>query len=156
MNRAAQEYINKQKEIAEKAKLKEREEFLEEIGLRERIYSDNTEYTDEFPSKDTDDTSEHFGKYYTTATPTLSDEEYEAVLKAYKLNNELKTSDDHVAYALKLIAIFIYIIGGLLALVSFTSGAFVGILTILSVFISGTSFLGFSRIIELLNDIKNK
>ena len=156
MNSAAQEYINKQKEIAKNRKLKEREEFLEDIGLCERIYSDNTKYTEEFPCKDTDEDSEHFGKYYTTVTPALSDEEYEEVLKAYKLNNDLKTPYDDVAYALKLIAIFIYIIGGLLALVSFSSGAFVGILTILSVFVSGTSFLGFSRIINLLNDIKNK
>ena len=156
MNSAAQEYINKQKQISEDRKLKEREEFLEEIGLRERVYSDNTEYTDEFPLKDKDDTSEHFGKQYTTVTPSLSDEEYEEVLKAYKLNNEIKNSTDTVAYTLKMLAIFIYVIGGLFALVSFTSGTFAGILTLLSIFITGTSFLGFSRIIDLLNDIKNK
>ena len=156
MNSIAQEYINKQREIAQKEKLEERSEFLEDIGLYERIYSDNTKYTDEFPIKDTDEESEHFGKYYKKIPISLTDEEYEEVLKAYKLNNEVKTSEDSVAQALRMIAIFIYVIGGLLSILSFSADFFAGMTASISVIISGTSFLGFSRIINLLNNIKNK
>ena len=156
MNRYVQAYINKQKELAEKKKLENRAEFLEEINLFNRVYSDSTYYSDEYPIKDTDEASESFGKYYKNEPLTLSDEEYKEVLEAYKLNHALASSDDAVAQLLFYIAIFTYIVGGLLALLSFTAGAFTGIAAIVSVFVSGTSFLGFSRIISLLNDIKNK
>lgn len=156
MNRIAQEYINKQKEIAERKKLEKRKDFLEEIELYERIYSDNTKYTDEYPVKDTNEDSEHYGKFYKEIPIELTDEEYEEVLNAYKLNHGKVSSDDTVAMLLFSISVFIYIVGGLLALISFGAGAITGISTLAAVFVGGTSFLGFSRIIALLNDIKNK
>lgn len=156
MNPTVQEYIDKQKEIAKNKELEKRAEFLESIGLFERIYSQNTKYTEEYPVRDTDENSENYGKYYKEEPLVLTDEEYEAVLSAYRLTNKKPVSEDSVALTLYYIAIFIYVIGGLLALFSFVAGVFSGIVSCVSVLISGTSFLGFSRIIYLLNDIKDK
>lgn len=156
MNRIVEEYIKKQNEIANKEKNEKRAEFLEELGLFEKIYSENTKYTDEYPSKETDEESEHYGKYYKAVPLEISDEEYAEIEKAYELNNDPKTDEDGVSVALKCIAIFIFVVGGVLSLFAFTADIFTGVAAMFSVFVSGMTFLGFSRIIKLLYDIKNK
>ncbi len=156
MNRIAEEYIKAQKEISNKENLSKREKFLEDLGLFEKEYSENTKYTDEYPSKETDEKSEHYGKYYKAIPLELTDEEFDEVKKAYELNHDPKTDEDYVAVALKCIAYFIFVVGGALSLIAFTADIFTGIAAVFSVFVSGMTFLGFSRIIKLLYDIKNK
>ena len=156
MNRTVEEYIQKQTEKARLAKQKEKEVFLEDIELYERVYSENTEYTDEFPCRDVDEESENYQKYYKNVKLDLTDEEYEEVVKAYRLNNPEDAKSDTIATILQCLAIFIYFVGGILALFVASADVFTGIASIFSVFVSGTLILGFSRVINLLNDIKNK
>ncbi|MBR2846480.1 MAG: hypothetical protein IKB89_00225 [Clostridia bacterium] len=124
---------------------------LIDIGLYEKVYSNSTTYSDEFPYPEEDEKGAIIN-YYKKVAIDITDEEYAEIKKhsfAYSPHKNI------IAVALSVIAWVIYIvgfIGGFIiagdaaAALSYWCGAL----------ISGTTFLGFAEIIKLLNDIKNK
>lgn len=166
MHAGVKEYLEKQWAVEAAAKKKERDEFLIELGLFEKVFSDNDQYSDEYPNYEWD-AEKQITRYYKKVPYEATDEEYEAIKKASMIKaskNNATTSDNVVGYALSVIAWVIYI-GGIIAgfyfgaSVSEYSNEFsleIAIVYWCIAFVSGTMFLGFAEISRLLNDIKNK
>lgn len=72
MNKIVKEYLKEAKE----KELKNRKAFLIKEGLYEDIYSNKTEFDEEFPLKDIDK------GYYKRVVPELNDDEFALILKA--------------------------------------------------------------------------
>ena len=162
MNELLAKYIaNKEAE-----KRKQKDEFLISQGLCQKVYSENTTYTKDFPESEWDERTQRL-KFYKYSPIEVTDEEYQRVLVLSKPTQAIPEDEANgVAIALKVIAILIFICGffaGLILGFSDNSGysseefsitiAFI-IWTIS--FIDGIFVLGFSEIINLLHKINNK
>lgn len=161
MNQKAQDYINQKLEENHQKKLEARNRFLISQGLYEKEYSPNGNYTSEHTESEWCDET-HSNKYYRTIPIEVTDEEFEEIEKAYKLSQSSNTlhasATNPVAKALQIIAVFTYIIGIILGgiEVNKTEDISGGLFYWTTYFVVGTMILGFSEIIKLLNDIKNK
>lgn len=145
------EVLEKYFEKKEKERQKEKEIFLLQEGLCEKIYVE----------EDTADANyewceaEHKSKYYKLVPIKVSDEEYEKI-KKYAHTQEKK--ENAVSLAVSVIAWITFICG-------FLGGVFLGVLTEnyvgmiilwLASSISGVFISGFAEIIKLLQKIYDK
>ena len=158
MNPKAQEYIDKKLEGVNKKKKEERNKFLIREGLYEKVYPEKNEYTSEFSYTETDPNTQET-KYYNKVAIDVTDEEFEEIKRALEsAEGEIPRDENAIADFIKAIGVLLYIAGVIagFAIGSETESFVMGLLYFVVAFISGTSFLGFSEIINLLNDIKNK
>ncbi|MBQ7096620.1 MAG: hypothetical protein IJN96_00935 [Clostridia bacterium] len=126
------------------------------------IDSIQSEYNSEFPEAEWD-SDNLTNKYYKKVPVEITEEEYEEV-KKYSKDSVKVVTDNSIAATLKVIAVFVYIVGFIAgvviggALTDYTRDFSWGTAFacwFLSLF-SGTTVLGFAEIIQLLTDIKNK
>ncbi len=169
MDERVEKYIKeKEAEVKEKYE-KEKEKKLVALGLVEKEYSPDGEYSNEFPYHDLISQ-----KYYRKVPIKITDEEYQEILKCSTGTSEQEeetTTGNTVSIILKVIAWVIFIGGFVLGIIlgySFGSGvafyygygsefsALPALICWASAFISGISFLGFAEIIKLLDEIKRK
>lgn len=81
MNKYVEEYIAKRKSELKKTKI----DKLEKLGIGERVYSDNSLRTDEFPFFD-----EEKQKAYKCVLNEFSEEDYDEVMKYFPPKNNTK------------------------------------------------------------------
>ncbi len=153
MNETVKNYLETKKKKCEEKKAKK----LVELGICEKIYSPDGEYSSEYYLYD-----EKEKKHYKKIPIEVTDEEYDEILK-YSENAD-KKEYNIVARILKGIAWFFFV-GGFI--VGFTLGValgeqlnynpYIAMFTIWGIyFVFGMMFIGFAEIIQLLQDIKNK
>lgn len=169
MNQKAQKYITSKKKELQKIKVSEKESFLIEQGLCEKVFAPNPEQFGinhtEYPYYDYNEDSNTYG-YYKAIPIDLTDEEFAEVYSAFKaVEDELDKEDgkdvpkstNGMAVFMTIVAITIYIVGLVAGIVigknfggywfSWTSASicwFAG-------FVYGSLFLGVSEIIRLLH-----
>ena len=166
MHKAIEEYILKQQNKQREELEKEKADFLISKGLFEKVYSQKEEYDPEFPLSEWDEQTKKY-KEYKEVPIEITDEEYQLLLDVTKPASKKKTTNG-VATALAVFAWIIFIggfIGGISAgnqagsLASYYRNTFsletAAIVWAVSL-VAGLFTLGFSEIIKLLNDIKNK
>lgn len=174
MNQKAQKYITSKKKELQKIKVSEKESFLIEQGLCEKVFAPNPErfginHT-EYPYGERNE-QDGSTVYYKLTPIDLTDEEFEQVYSAFKaVDDELNKEDDQdtskptngIAVFMTIVAVTIYIVGLVVGIVtgknfggywfSWTSASicwFAG-------FVYGSLFLGVSEIIKLLNKSINQ
>ncbi len=159
MHEILRQYIA-EKERIEKEKLDiEKKEFLISEGLYEKIYSENIYYSNEYPHYEFDSKT-GTEKYYRMVPIEITDSEYEELLKFHKPQK----NSNAISTALIVIAWIIFIFGFIAGIIFGVAGAdayssfaiTIALIYWVTSFISGVFILGFSEIIKLLNDIKNK
>ena len=124
---------------------------LIDLGLYEKVYSNSTTYSDEFPYPEEDEKGAIIN-YYKKVAIDITDEEYAEIKKHSFTYSSQKNG---VAVALTVIAWVLYIVGFAGGII--LAGEATAALTYwFGALISGTTFLGFAEIVKLLNDIKNK
>ena len=162
MNEKVKEFLDAKKDAEKKKYEEKKKKILLELGLFEKVYSENEEYSNDFPYSEYDSEISK-NRWYKKEVIAISDEEYEEVKKY----SEIQDSDNNknsIATILRATAIIVYVVG-------FIAGIFIGdavaeyswefswgtafIYWFVS-FFSGTTILGFAEIIQLLHDIKNK
>ena len=152
MHEKIKEFLDAKKAEERKEYAEKKQKLLIELGLVEKEYApedypNNPEYT-------LWDDSEN--KWYKIKDNIeLTDEEYEKLLKYTKDGTESNYGNS-VATLLTGIAWFIYVFGAIFSLMFIGEGVFTGLIALFSTIVSGTTFLGFAKIIDLLDDIKNK
>ncbi|MBQ7647164.1 MAG: hypothetical protein IJS94_07845 [Clostridia bacterium] len=127
------------------------------LGLFRKEYSDNTDYTEEYPNFDYDSESGK-SKYYKKVPAEMTDEEYFEILRRQKERNDSKGNT--IAVILKVVAWIVFfggffagiIIGNIDDKFSLTTALICWSIS----FVSGMMFLGFAEVIQLLTDIKYK
>lgn len=171
MHETVQEFLNN-KRNEEKIKYeKEKQNTLFELGLYEKIPSPYNGYNKEFPLSDWDDET-HTYKYYKFAPIEVSDEEYQEIKKYAISESEVVSNTSTTPVTMRQInpiSPILFFIATLEWILGFIAGIIVGnvlgrwdfhwgyaFIVWVSTFISGTTFLGFAEIIQLLTDIKNK
>lgn len=155
MNEKVKEFLDEKKAEARAKYEERRDETLKELGLYEKEYAPDNKESEEYPIYEWSDSGE--GRWYRSKLVEVTDEEYLEILKVTKKEDKIATADP-VATALAVIAWITYI-GGIIAgiIVGVEAEEFVTTLVFwASAFITGTMFLGFSRIINLLVAIKQK
>ena len=159
MNLKAQEYIDKKLEDINKKKNNEMEKFLIREGLYEKVYPEENKYSLEYSYTETDPVTQET-KYYKKVAIEVTDEEYVEIKRAYEMAKEEKPKqeEDSISVLLKVVGVILYMAGAFAGLIvgSENESFMIGLLYFIVAFVSGTSFLGFARIIELLTEIKNK
>lgn len=174
MNEKLKEFfeVKKQEELKKQEEAKEK--TLIDLGLFEKVYSPDSEPSDEFPCYEWDSANSTY-KYFKEVPIEVTDEEYEEI-KKYSKQSAGETlnpfyGNNPIAKALTVIAWIIFI-GGFIAGIAlgtveverghyytYTDTEFsfaVAFVYWCVSFISGTMFLGFAEIIKLLNEIKYK
>ena len=157
MSGAVEEYIEKLEKEAEEKKLKTKEkkksELLEHLGLFEKVYSETDSYSDEYPSWDGN-------RYYKKVPYEITDEQYERLLS-------LRGETENGQKESKTVATIFNVIAGIIFAVGFFAGIAMGstahddfsfataLVYWMASFISGMLFIGFGKIIALLQDIKD-
>ncbi|MBO5036370.1 MAG: hypothetical protein J6D42_04750 [Clostridia bacterium] len=163
VNEKVQEYLNEKEKEYLKIKNKKRSEFLISQGLYSKIYSPSDNRTEEYPFSEYKD-----GVYvfYKKEPIAVSDEEYKAIKSAYKACSVDKKEriKPTIIAVINWVACLIFIFG-------FISGVILGdiyaegysdfnlviaIAVWVSCFLSGLMMLGFSKIIELLDELNGK
>lgn len=168
MNEKVKEFLDAKK-VAEKKKYEEeKQSTLIELGLCEKVYSPDNNYSEEFSWSEWDSVNST-NRYYKVVAVEITDEEYEEVKKYFR--REDTTESNPIATALMIIAWVVFaggfIAGILLGNVEVVKGSyftytdtefsFAIAFTYWSVaLISGTMFLGFAEIIKLLDAIRKK
>ncbi len=156
MNEKVEQFLQAKKQAVSEQYEKEKSKFLFELGLFEKEYSPNNEFSSEYYFSEWDGSAT---KYFKKVPVQITDEEYEEIKKYANI----KTSDNGrniVADMLTAIAVAIYVIG-------FIASFFLGvngygeisdmlIVWWIVFFVAGTIYLGFAEIIKLLQNIKNK
>ena len=168
MNEKLKEFLDAKKEAEQKKYEEEKQKTLIELGLFEKVYSPDDNYSEEYSCCEWD-SANLTNKYYKKVTVEITDEEYQEVKKYSK--KEETTENNPIATALTVIA-WIVFIGGFIAGIALgtvevergyyytytdTEFSFVVAFVYWCVsLISGTMFLGFAEIIKLLDAIKKK
>lgn len=156
MREVVQNYIKKKKDEAKKS-------LAVSLDLYEKVYSDSNLYSNEFPFSEWKGENKNELVYYKKLYVSLTDEEYEALVKLPK-----KSKASEMPKFFYTVGVIIMIIGFILGIClsnvpeesyysdeesfSFT----LCLIYWVSGFIAGLFTLGFGKIIELLDDIKNK
>ena len=153
MNEKVAAYIEAQKACARAEYESETAKTLIELGIFEKEYSPSQEYNDKYPLSEYDYEKQVY-KYYRHVPVEISDEDYEELKKYTGISKSKRSA---VATMLIVIAVVVYVFGfiGSCFLVDLydVAGLIVGWV---ATFISGTLYLGFAAIVQLLYDIKNK
>lgn len=149
MHELLKEYYEKK----EREERKQKEDFLIKLGLYEDYEATSDDYTyHEWANGQL--------QYYKSIPIDLTDEEYEkvkAVHERTKSVSESTKSGDGVAYLFLSIAWILYIGGAIIGLAVFWgSESEMSVLIWLSAFFSGTLFMGFGQVINLLSKINDK
>lgn len=132
----------------------QRDELLIRLGLFEKEFSDNTAVSAEYPECEWDHGTQT-GRWYRKKAIAVSDGEYAEILELEKSGGI--PEKNKIAAVLKVIAWIVFCGGAVLGIVAafvLTFGA--ACICWGSCFVSGMLFLGFSAVIQLLTDIKNK
>lgn len=158
MNENVQAFLDKKREAEEKKNKKEKQRVLLELGLFEKVYSEDSKRSKEFPLSEWDREAQ-CEKFYKNVPYEVTDEEYEQLVK-YAEQEEPAACSNTIEMILFSLAWIIYI-GGFLAGIFLSSQGYsfvwsTAIICWASAFVSGTIFLGFSEVIKLLEAIKNK
>lgn len=144
---------------------KEKRKNLINLGLYDKIYAPDNIQTDEYPLSEWDNTV-LIRKYYKAVPFKVTDEEYQQIIKLSQKPKVLPTSKpdkNTIAKFLTVIAWITFICGFIAGIIwgnllGDGEGALVGFIFMLlfwfAAFISGTLFLGFAEIIELLDTIR--
>jgi len=155
MNERIKDFLAVKHEEEKKKFEEEKQKTLIELGLYEKVYSENSEYSPDFPNLDYE--GENNSKWFKKVGIEVSDKEYEEIKKYAKIEADDSTANNPIAIILTIIAWVTYGIGffaGLGIIEEYGFGLpFVFWCVAL---ISGTTFLGFAEIIKLLTAIKNK
>ena len=150
--------INEKKEKEIKKYNKNKENFLLDLELYDKVYSPDGQCTDEYPFYDWDEAT-GTSKFYKKVPIEVTDEEYEA-LKACSDPANSESSSNGVATTLTVIAWMIYIggfIAGILAMNEAYDNAFeIACGVWFDAFVSGTIFLAIGEIIKQLFAINKK
>lgn len=158
MHEKVKEFLDAKKAEERKEYAEKKQELLIELGLYEKVYSENEEYNNDFPYSEYDSENSKT-KWYKKEAIAISDEEYEEVKKYSDLKNN-DNDENPIATILKVIAVIVYIAG-------FIASFFLGVdrygdisamvmVWWIVFFIAGTIYLGFAEIIKLLDAIKKK
>lgn len=136
--------------------LKKREDFLIKEGLFEKIYSDSTEYDDEYPEIEYLKSGDF--RYYKRVMIDLTEEEWEAVLAAYNETKDKAAVSAKESKAVTVMKIATYIIGTIGAIFSFSMlDAPKLAIQYLAVSCAATVLLyGICEIVRLLEEINKK
>mgnify|MGYP000900823321 FL=1 len=166
MNQKVQEFINQQKIQLENNKNMEKAKVLNDLGLYDKEYSENSAWSEKYPEYEYDQVTQQ-GKYFRKIPISVTDEEYAEILKYSNIDNtqiesdDVKTNSNTIATIFSVIAVFIFILGLFLGIVlgdaigyKFSIG--VALICWGSGFVGGMLMLGFAEIIKLLTAIKNK
>ncbi len=168
MHEKVKEFLDAKKDAENKKYEEEKQKTLIELGLYEKVYSPDNNYSEEFSSPEWDNANSTY-KYYKIVPVELTDEEFQEIKKYSKI--ETTTKSNPVAIALTVIAWIIFI-GGFIAGIAlgtvevergyyytYTDTEFsfaVAFVYWCVSLISGTMFLGFAEIIKLLDAIRRK
>lgn len=158
MHQLVEKYLEKMSEQQAKDELEKKNKLLINLGLYEKEYSENGEYSKEFTNMKYDTKT---GKtlYFRKKPVEVSDEEYAEILKYQKEEEQKNYEKNTVASAFNILAWITFIVGFLTGIVLFFNDEFAffgGAMCWGASFISGMLFIGVSEIIQLLTDIKNK
>ena len=155
MNEQVRAFLDAKKDAEKKKYEEEKNKILFKEGLYEKIYVDNFD-DDTFIEYD-DITQTQI--YYKMVPVKITDEEYEEIKKYSNIEAD-DNSSNSIATILRVIAIIVYIAGFIasffLGVDSYGDISAMVMVWWIVFFISGTIYLGFAEIIQLLNDIKNK
>ncbi len=154
MNQKVEDYLNGKKDEDKKS----REEFLIAEGLYDRVYSENPEDSLEYPYREWDDETKT-NRFYKKVAIEVTDEEFDKIMESAEETDVSRRNS--VGTFMSVIAWIIYVCGfiagayqaGLVA--GEFSFAVAGPIWIWAL-ICGTVFLGFSEVIQLLDEIKYK
>lgn len=158
MNERLQEYLNKKAEESRAKFESERDANLIAAGLFEKRFSPTGKAEDpEYPFSQWNKAESRM-MYYKKVAITVTDEEYEAFLKAGPVKPAAmeEESKNGVASTLFGIAVTLYILLGFAGLICMFANFLAGLIVMFGGFISGTGFLGFSEIIKQLQKLNNK
>lgn len=157
MNTMVKEFLDTRKELELKNKMEEKEKVLIDLGLYEKVYSPDDDYSVEYSWVEWDNELSK-NRYYKKVVVQVSDEEYEEI-KKYS-SKEVKKEKNVIATILTVVAWIMYIGGFILGIVlgsTLGGDSFIFVLIYwIAFFIGGTMYLAFAEIIKLLMDIKNK
>lgn len=144
---------------------KEKRKNLIKLGLYDKIYAPDNIRTNEYPLSEWD-YKDQIKIYYKEVPFEVTDEEYQQIIKLSqkpKVSSGSKPDKNTIAKILTVIARITFICGFIagiiwgIILLGDREGALVGFIFMLlfwfAAFISGTLFLGFAEIIELLDTI---
>lgn len=162
MDKIVENFLREQKEADRLKHQNEKNRVMLELGLVQKVYSDNIEYTEDFPYSEFDAQKGRLVWYQVTGA-NISDEEYEEV-KKYARHIPEEKGNNSVALMLKVIAWIVFIGGFILGIVLGSEAADYNSEFAFSValiywgiaLVSGTLFLGFAEVINLLEAIKRK
>jgi len=148
--------VEKVKEYLEKAK---KEELIRR-GLYEKKYYDSQDVTIEMRQKLKYDNEND--KFYEPIPYDITDEEFQLLLRIPALNENQEKESETISTIFYTVGTFIFIIGFIAGIIlgaygsyneEFSWGVAFGIWV--ASFIYGIIFIGFGKIIALLNEIKN-
>ena len=165
MNEKVKEFLDakKEEELKKQEELNKKQEEAKRItliglGLFEKEYSPDNKYSEEFCCSDWDSNATT-NKFYKKVPVEITDEEYEEVKKYTEIPSTV-SDKNLIATILRVIGFVVYVVG-------FIASFFLGvdrygdisamvIVWWIVFFVSGTFYLGFAEIIQLLDDIKRK
>ncbi len=160
MHEKVKEFLEKKQAEEQKNYAKEKEQVLDDLGIVEKEYSDNTDYSTEYPYSEWNSESQSV-RYYKKNKIDVTDEEYE-MIKKYK-ENTIFSSSNSVATSLTAIAVAIFVIGfiggivlGNIYEISYDFNTPLMFATWVVSVVNGVFILGFAEIIKLLQAIKDK
>ncbi len=158
MNEQVKAFLDAKKDAEKKKYEEQKNKTLLELGLFEIVYSEKEGYSNDFPYSEYDNETSK-DRWYKKEVISISDDEYEEVKKYLQLEEE-ENKQNLIATLLKVIGVVVYIVGFIaafpLSVDSYGDTTPMVIVWWIIFFISGTFYLGFAEIIQLLNDIKNK
>ena len=155
MHELVNQYIEKKKAEKRAAFEKTKTKTLIDLGLYEKEFpADPVKFDyNEYDSGFYDETAQTY-KHFKKVPIEISDEEYEELLKYTYI--EEQAENNTVSKALQYIAVSIYVVGTIAGFIYVEYAFVMTILVWLAAFVSGTIMLGFSEIVKLLHEIKNK
>ena len=151
MHEKVKEFLIKKRNEELDKKESEKKELLISLGLSEKVYYDRQIDDDCFPEFDK---STQTTRYYKEVPIDVSNEEY-ALIKKYSSTDKKANPSNTIASILQVIAVLTYIGGALAGLIYADADFLLTIIFWIGAFISGTSFLGFAEIINILHEIRN-
>ena len=165
MNEKVKEFIDAKK--AEETKKHEeeikkaqaiRKNTLLQLGIYEKVYSPDGKYSEEYPFYEWDE-KEKASKHFKKVLIDVTDEEYEEIKKYTEIKEEEKDKNP-IAFIIRIIGIVVYVIGFIASFIlgvdEYGDISAMVLVWMIVFFISGTFYLGFAEIIQLLDDIKKK
>jgi len=146
VNKMVKEFLDSKKELELKNEMEEKEKVLIDLGLYEKVYSPDDDYSVEYSWVEWD-SEKSKNRYYKKVSVQVSDEEYEEI-KKYS-SNEVKKEKNAIVTILTVVAWIMYIGGFILGI---ALGSIVGEYSFMFVliywvafFVGGTMYLGLQK-----------